>query len=54
VKSNALDDYVQRDDGMYSYTVLHDWTYKFSERTSYLINMTSQRWLTGIEFRRLK
>jgi len=48
VNSTPLDDYVWKDDGMFNYTVLHDWTYKSpSGRTSYLLNMTSQRWLTG-------
>ena len=47
VNGNPLDDYVKKDDGMYSYEVLRDWTYKTDGRTSYLINMTSQRWLTG-------
>nr|XP_002128778.1 autocrine proliferation repressor protein A [Ciona intestinalis] len=46
VQGNPLDDYVMNDDGHYSYTVLRDWTYKSPGHTSYLINMTSQQWLT--------
>nr|XP_039256777.1 autocrine proliferation repressor protein A-like isoform X1 [Styela clava] len=41
-----LDDYVSKDDGYYKYEVIDKWTNKAPGVTSYLLNMTSQRWLT--------
>jgi len=49
VDSNALDDYVWKNDGHCSYSQVRDWTYKSEGRTSYLLNMTSQKWPTGKE-----
>ena len=50
VASNELDDYVNKDDGYYSYELMEDYIYKAPDYTSYTINMTSQKWLTGIYF----
>jgi len=52
VTSNALDDYVFHDDGYYSYELLKTYTYRAPDYTSYMINMTSQKWLTEKETNR--
>ncbi|CAK8676928.1 unnamed protein product [Clavelina lepadiformis] len=43
---NPLDDYVFKDDGYFTYTLLRDKTYKANFHTTYFLNMTSQKWLT--------
>ena len=41
-----LDDYVNAPDSHYSWKAL-EWTYKGEGYTMHLVNMTSQKWLTG-------
>ncbi|XP_046562184.1 autocrine proliferation repressor protein A-like [Haliotis rubra] len=48
LRATPLDDYVNKADPHYNYTVL-EWTYRGPEFTLYLINMTSQQWLTEAE-----
>ena len=40
-----LDEYVQGDDGYYSYNYLNNYTYLGA--TVYMVNMTSQKWMDG-------
>lgn len=49
VSSSPLDDYVQRDDGYFKYEVLRDQTYFSPGVTTFVLNMTSQKWLSGIK-----
>ncbi|XP_009858081.4 autocrine proliferation repressor protein A-like [Ciona intestinalis] len=44
--STPLDDYVHHDDGYFNIKVVTNWTRKDAAHTSYLLNMTSQKWLT--------
>ncbi|KAJ8037101.1 Autocrine proliferation repressor protein A [Holothuria leucospilota] len=46
VKYTALDEYVKKYDPNYSYKVLHDYTVRNDISTSFVINMTSQKWMT--------
>lgn len=48
VSSNALDDYIAMPDPTYTYKVLPDSTRTVKgEYTAFVLNMTSQTWLTG-------
>ena len=44
--ATPLDDYVQRDDGVFSYSEVRE-PFWGDTSTLYFVNMTSQRWLTG-------
>lgn len=44
-EKNALDEYVWKDDGHYSYQILDSYRSVSNESTIYLLNMTSQKWL---------
>jgi len=46
--ATPLDDYVNAPDSTYSWTKL-DWEYKGPDFTLYVINMTSQKWMTEAE-----
>lgn len=46
LRATPLDDYVNKADPHYNYTVL-EWKYRGPDFTLNLINMTSQQWLTG-------
>ena len=46
--STVLDDYVNAPDATYSYKGLRE-PYKGDGFTTYYLNMTSQKWLTGKE-----
>ena len=47
VLTTPLDDYVTRPDPHYSYHEVEEWRQKGPGYTVYLLNMTSQQWLTG-------
>lgn len=50
VTLTALDEYVRKYDPNYSYKVLTDYTVRNQASTSFVINMTSQAWMTGKYF----
>ena len=41
----ALDEYVHREDGAWTYNILD--TYRYRDVSVVMVNMTSQRWLDG-------
>ncbi|XP_078691635.1 autocrine proliferation repressor protein A-like [Branchiostoma floridae x Branchiostoma belcheri] len=47
VLTTPLDDYVNKPDPHYSYHEVLEWRLKGPGYTMYLLNMTSQQWLTG-------
>ena len=44
----ALDDYVQGDDGFFSWTELDMYSFDDTEVDVYIVNMTSQKWMDGM------
>ncbi|XP_025106923.1 autocrine proliferation repressor protein A-like isoform X2 [Pomacea canaliculata] len=48
--ATPLDDYVNKPDPFYTWTTLN-WKYRGPDFTLYVINMTSQMWMSGVESR---
>ena len=46
-EKTALDDYVQLDDGYFSFTELLSYRFEENATTVYMLNMTSQKWMDG-------